>query len=307
MFFEGPEKKLELALKPGLPSLREKGQPYWDRIVQLSQAQILSCINNSACDAFLLSESSLFVHDDRIIMLTCGRTRLIDAAIHIINDIGVNNIAFLTYERKNEHFPDEQPTSFEQDAETLNRLLPGEILDFGDLEGNHIKLFSLKQPYLPDANDMTLEILMHGIGKQAEQWFCKDRPSESSREKIYQQTKIKHILPDYEIDDYFFSPEGYSLNAIKEKSYNTIHVTPQPQYSYVSFETNQVFKENITSTIEHVVNLFEPQCFDVMFFQKEQLKQNLQLPQSLKHHCLKQEKHTLACGFEVEFHHYRRA
>ena len=49
---------------PAGPSLRELGRPFWDEVVRRSRAQVLSVISNDACDAYLLSESSLFVLDD---------------------------------------------------------------------------------------------------------------------------------------------------------------------------------------------------------------------------------------------------
>ena len=39
MFFEGPEKKVEIALKPGQPSLRARGRAYWDMIVAIAGRQ----------------------------------------------------------------------------------------------------------------------------------------------------------------------------------------------------------------------------------------------------------------------------
>jgi len=47
--------------------------------------------------------------------------------------------------------------------------------------------------------------------------------------------------PGTTIDDKLFSPCGYSMNGIINGTdhYVTIHVTPEPAFSYVSFETNQ--------------------------------------------------------------------
>ncbi|MEZ6189114.1 MAG: hypothetical protein R3F62_29460 [Planctomycetota bacterium] len=51
--------------------MRELGCPVWERVVEAARAQILSQISTSQCDAYLLSESSLFVYDDRFALITC--------------------------------------------------------------------------------------------------------------------------------------------------------------------------------------------------------------------------------------------
>ena len=38
--------------------------------------------------------------------------------------------------------------------------------------------------------------------------------------------------------DVLFEPCGYSLNAMKGDTYYTMHVTPEEDFSYASFETN---------------------------------------------------------------------
>lgn len=46
------------------------------------------------------------------------------------------------------------------------------------------------------------------------------------------------IYPDSIVDDYIFDPCGYSANGLLDEFYYTIHVTPESQCSYASFETN---------------------------------------------------------------------
>ena len=62
-FFEGPEKKVELAVVDGHPSLRALGEAFWRGVVKAANADVLSVLSNAHLDAYLLSESSLFVYD----------------------------------------------------------------------------------------------------------------------------------------------------------------------------------------------------------------------------------------------------
>ena len=84
-FFEGTEKKIELVVRAGSPSLRQRGEAWWRRIVEKADAQILSSLSNASCDAYLLSESSLFVWDTKALIITCGRTRLTEAALVLLD------------------------------------------------------------------------------------------------------------------------------------------------------------------------------------------------------------------------------
>ena len=91
-FFEGPEKKLEVVLADGRPFLRTYGHEAWEAVVQACGAQVLSRRSNEVFDAYLLSESSLFVYDQHLTLITCGRTRMVDAAERILDMIGVEHV-----------------------------------------------------------------------------------------------------------------------------------------------------------------------------------------------------------------------
>ena len=69
-FFEGTEKKLELSVDPSAPSLRRIGQAYWTAVVRRVGADVLSRLTSESCAAYLLSESSLFVFDHHLMMMT---------------------------------------------------------------------------------------------------------------------------------------------------------------------------------------------------------------------------------------------
>lgn len=46
------------------------------------------------------------------------------------------------------------------------------------------------------------------------------------------------LFPGAKIDEFGFDPCGYSMNGIIGDAFFTIHITPQPEQSYASFETN---------------------------------------------------------------------
>lgn len=86
--------------------------------------------------------------------------------------------------------------------------------------------------------------------------------------------------PDARIDSYLFTPCGFSANGLVPAAdesngvgaahYFTVHVTPEPNCSYASFETNVPGGQNGRDTadiIDHVVNIFKPGRFSVTLFE----------------------------------------
>ena len=83
--------------------------------------------------------------------------------------------------------------------------------------------------------------------------------------------------PDARIDAYLFTPCGFSANGVipapngpDATHYFTVHVTPEPNCSYASFETNVPSKQTGRETadvIEQVVNIFKPGRFSVTLFE----------------------------------------
>ena len=69
MYFEGPEKKLEILLKDKDNFVRKDNIYSWESIVNACEAEIIAKHTFQFCDAYLLSESSLFVYDDKILMI----------------------------------------------------------------------------------------------------------------------------------------------------------------------------------------------------------------------------------------------
>ena len=84
--------------------------------------------------------------------------------------------------------------------------------------------------------------------------------------------------PDGRVDAYLFTPCGFSANGVipapgqagTATHYFTVHVTPEPQCSYASFETNVPGRQTGRETVEviqHVVDIFKPGRFSVTLFE----------------------------------------
>lgn len=269
MLFEGSEKKIEIIFNPNLPSLRKLDEEFWHKVVHAAGAKILSKISNESIDAYLLSESSLFVYDHYVVMITCGRTKLIKAVRKMISHFKPQNIDAFFYERKHEVFAQYQPSHFYEDLIYLNKWFDGEAMRFGDEDEHHLFLFSSKKPFTPEKDDHTMEILMHGVQSKNIEMFQKQ-----GLKRGLEKTQIREIsrvdsLIQGKVDDHVFDPCGYSLNAIDGPYYYTIHVTPEKIGNYTSFETDSRSVPEQKDLAERVIDVFEPNSFDVVLFNSD--------------------------------------
>ncbi|CRK31094.1 hypothetical protein BN1723_014449 [Verticillium longisporum] len=133
--FEGPEKLLEVWFAPSPTSLPPSAQPNglkavstdeWVGMLDMVNCKILSVLESETVDAYLLSESSLFVFPHKLILKTCGTTTLLlglQRLLHIAaqhagfpfanasraTDIKAAATPYrVFYSRKNFLFPDKQ-------------------------------------------------------------------------------------------------------------------------------------------------------------------------------------------------------
>lgn len=269
MFFEGSEKKIEVIFNKSLPSLRQMPKERWHQLVKASNAQILSQVSNDSIDAYLLSESSLFVYDHYLVMITCGTTQLVSAVEDLMSDFDPGQIEAFFYERKNELLPQAQKTDFFKDIESLKKWFDGEAMRFGREDEHHLYLFASNKKYEPAKDDHTMEVLMHGIDPAVIALFtgCKGCNHQDLRDR----SGISNIVLG-DIDDYIFEPMGYSLNSVYENRYFTIHITPENHGSYISYETNAFDKFEQAQWAQKVLDVFRPMSFDLVFFNNEKVE-----------------------------------
>jgi len=112
--------------------------------------------------------------------------------------------------------------------------------------------------------DQTLEIMMSELDPEVMKIFTKKCSSTAT--EATQNSGIDNILPNVTIDDYLFDPCGYSMNGIlKNGEYMTIHITPEAEFSYVSFESN-IPQSSYMDVIIRVLETFRPGKFIVTAF-----------------------------------------
>ncbi|MFT4928204.1 MAG: S-adenosylmethionine decarboxylase [Phenylobacterium sp.] len=269
MFYEGSEKKAEIMIDGDqLCLLKDFSDEFWTTMVEHCDAKILSQISNADCKAFLLSESSLFVWRDRLVIITCGQTRLVRAVEFFMAKVDHQLVLQLVYQRKNEYFANGQSSRFIDDVQVLNNQMTGIAWRFGELYGHHNYLYHLDNDYCADRERKTSELLAYQICESATAHLTS---ADVSADEIRQFLRLDELVPGFVLDDHVFSPCGYSLNAIKGQQYLTIHVTPQSVSSYISFESNF----DLIEKIPLILSIIAPACFDLLCFNEHQFEHKI--------------------------------
>jgi S-adenosylmethionine decarboxylase len=82
--FEGYEKRLEISFSeasvfadPNGRGLRALSRAQIDSVLDLARCTIVSELSNEDFDSYVLSESSLFVYPYKVVIKTCGTTKLL--------------------------------------------------------------------------------------------------------------------------------------------------------------------------------------------------------------------------------------
>lgn len=265
--FEGPEKNLQVIFSNCSSSLLEISKDYWEKMLQGINCSIISQKSNHKCTAYILSESSLFVFKDRVILKTCGTIPLllsIDDIIEIGKLKGLKAAAVL-YWRKNFIHPERQLSphnSFLSEVKFLDSR-------FGKFNSSKIRCGPYSQDHwyfyyveLENKNKFrpvfpTFELKMHEIHPKISDNFVIEY-SDKENEAI---KNVRDIIPNALIDEFFFDPCGYSMNALfgNTEEYETIHITPEHRCSYVSFESyNYELLKDSKGWMNKILKLFHP-------------------------------------------------
>lgn len=255
----------------GVADLRKIPRAALESVLKLVKCEIMSFKRSEALDAYVLSESSMFISRDRFIVKTCGSTallRCLEPLIYLAKEVaGFDEILDVFYSRKNFLRPelqDEPHRHFTLETELLDSYFEdGAAYCMGRMNNDHWYFYTLAPMSAKSisAPDQTLEVLMHNLDPAKMAIFTKAISMDGKDATL--KAGIDKLIPGTVIDDYLFSPCGYSMNGlIRGGYYMTIHITPEEGFSYVSFETNYPHN-NYADLVGRVVKTFLPGTFMV--------------------------------------------
>ncbi|GMH15227.1 hypothetical protein Nepgr_017068 [Nepenthes gracilis] len=280
--FEGYEKRLEISFfEPGIfvdpegKGLQYLSKAQLDEILGPAECTIVDSLSNDCVDSYVLSESSLFVYPYKIIMKTCGTTKLLLAIPPILKLASTLSLKVksVRYTRGSFIFPGAQPYPHQHFSEEVA------VLDsyFGKLGAGsmafvmgrsaehqkwHVYVASVESTSCNDPV-YTIEMCMTELDRDRAAVFYKSKSSSAAL--MTDDSHIRKILPNSEICDFEFDPCGYSMNSLEGPAVSTIHVTPEAGFSYASFEAVgynlQIIDLNML--VERVLACFNPSEFSI--------------------------------------------
>ncbi|XP_031479956.1 S-adenosylmethionine decarboxylase proenzyme-like [Nymphaea colorata] len=284
--FEGYEKRLEIIFRqppvfadPDSKGLRALSRAQIDEFLSAAECTIVDSLSNSALDSYVLSESSLFVYPYKVIIKTCGTTKLLRSIPIILKHAGTLSLAPISvkYSRGTFIFPGNQPsphTSFTEEVVVLNNHFgklfgkPGNayVINGGNPAHDWHIYWSSVESITP--LPLTVEMCMTNLDRERASVFYKN--FEGPAKSMTDASGIRSILPGFDINDFEFEPCGYSMNSIKGKALSTIHVTPEDGFSYASFEfVDAIGSKKIKNAaelealIDRVLECFGPEEFSL--------------------------------------------
>ncbi|CAI5759979.1 unnamed protein product [Candida verbasci] len=298
--FEGPEKLLEIWFyeeneclnNEGLRSIKLED---WKKILDLVNCKVLSMKSSKYMDAYLLSESSLFVFPHKLILKTCGTTTTLACLDELFKLIGMSSksIYKIFYSRRSFMFPDKQihvHKDWKSEVNLLDKFfINGKSYVVGNYNSDDHWYLYVGGELNDDSNDQSFEILMTDLDSKCSEKFMNNPNHIDGHEtglKILTNcgldsifSKISHLLSPRNSDDedeepistfvhdaFGFNPCGFSSNSIDNNGYYyTLHVTPESGWSYASFESN-VPLQNL-EIVKKVLDVFQPSRFSINLIQ----------------------------------------
>lgn len=233
--FEGPEKLLELWFGPSASSvienmttcegLRAIPREQWQHVLDLVQCKIISVVSNDDMDAYVLSESSMFVFPHKMVLKTCGTTTLLLGIDELLDTVetftGYSRSKQpwkLFYSRKSFMFPERQQhphQDWRDEVKVLDsRFKNGCAYMVGNISADHWYLYTTKTSSQNDdfllqercdkksdyLCDETFEIMMTDLSPTHASQFYSDRLPGARQQVISSAIDDSAESPDSDIE-----------------------------------------------------------------------------------------------------------
>ncbi|KAF8094558.1 hypothetical protein N665_0359s0003 [Sinapis alba] len=289
--FEGFEKRLELRffhdntiITTNNPmGLRLINFESLDQVLNEVQCTVVSAVANHSFDAYVLSESSLFVYPTKIIIKTCGTTQLLKSIrplIHLARNVNLT-LRACRYSRGSFIFPNSQPfpyTSFKDEVVTVEESLPMNSLRYrkasvmtpnsNNNPSRAWHVFTATADVEPDEKVVVVEVCMTELDRVNARSFFRRKGDEKNSDSVGKEmtrlSGIDMINANAFICDFAFDPCGYSMNGVDGDRYSTIHVTPEEGFSYASFECGlSLYDGDIAEVLARAIDVFRPGCLSI--------------------------------------------
>jgi len=350
--FEGVEKRLIVQFstktlsRSRLSSLQDIGDSVWQELLDYARCYIISkCSSHGVlaekcsvcqktkepvgiersvyrgdegCTAYLLSESSLFVFKNRVIIKTCGTTTpllVLDPLLQLVHSGGLSCVSdhlpvkqaslesaldLLVFTHIDYRFPERQKfphRNFEEEVDYIRCRLPSaedfQVRHSNQEGGFHLVIWGSEGIVDKGTIDLCIfEMMMIRIDEQSTERFAGEKPfqakgleemtacsgtedidgtspidimtNENSAVGVSGQSAaavLKGLLPadGAQVDQFWFSPCGYSCNALVDTNFLSVHISPEPEASYASVESTIPFDQILEPFFcESVVEAFRP-------------------------------------------------
>ncbi|XAR65553.1 Adenosylmethionine decarboxylase [Bertholletia excelsa] len=268
--FEGYEKRLEITFSdppvftdPQGLGLRALTRSQLDSLLEPACCTIVARLSNAEFDSYVLSESSLFVYPLRIVLKTCGTTKLLLSVPQILSLADLLSLRFI--------FANSQPAphrSFSEEVAFLNGYFSnGTAFVLGDstVPNRNWHVYVASSGLTRSNNQpavVNLEMCMTGLDRSKADVFFKKSGSGMTK-----MSGISDIIPVHEICDFEFDPCGYSMNGMEGAAYSTVHVTPEDGFSYASYEAMGLDPASVRlgPLVRRVLTCFDPAEFSLAF------------------------------------------
>ena len=223
----GPEKLLEVwfaasaeELGPAPAGLKAVPEEIWKDMLDLVNCKVLSIVASEDVDAYLLSESSMFVWPHKLILKTCGTTTLLSGLPRILEIAALfggfrrntappsRGIAVAAapyrvfYSRKNFLFPDRQRgphRSWRDEVRSMDKLFAnGSAYMIGKMNGEHWYLY-LTEPHTLLTPPASPSVDMDGF-KETETKIL-NLPEEARQAREEPDETLEVLMTDLEEDN----------------------------------------------------------------------------------------------------------